>query len=152
MAITLQMVTDRTEQDVIDATATVASVQAGGDVPDDYESLKGRYNISDLNRVESAVQALTDEFTALGYSCPLVTKQWSYGDYFTQMDFDRYLANIAWLRGLVAQQSTTPETPEHYKPYTNANAIEQILVDLNDALTRMQKSWYYSGEIYCGEV
>ena len=36
--------------------------------------------------------------------------------------------------------------------YEEANDIEKILLAVDDAITRISKSWYYSGDIYAGEV
>lgn len=36
--------------------------------------------------------------------------------------------------------------------YTVANNIEKILVDINQLLINMAADWFYSGEVYSGEV
>ena len=49
---------------------------------------------------------------------------------------------------------TTPEAPGSMAglTYTEANSIEQILLDLDTLLTNAALAWYQSGEIYAGEV
>ena len=49
---------------------------------------------------------------------------------------------------------STPETPETIRQlnYIRANNIEQILMDLDQLITNIHKSWYFSGEIYAGET
>lgn len=67
---------------------------------------------------------------------------------------DAYIANVAALRGTVAVLPTTPATPESMKllDYIKANNIEKILVDINQLLSNMAAAWFYSGEVYSGEV
>ena len=36
--------------------------------------------------------------------------------------------------------------------YIEANNIEQILLDVDALLTLISQGWYYSGEIYAGEI
>jgi len=36
--------------------------------------------------------------------------------------------------------------------YIQANNIEKILEDVNTLTTNMIAAWYYSGDLYCGEV
>ena len=36
--------------------------------------------------------------------------------------------------------------------YVKANNIEQILLDLDALIDKLIKSWYFSGELYTGEV
>lgn len=48
----------------------------------------------------------------------------------------------------------TPAVPETAQMLTwdKANDIEQILLDVENTISRLKLSWFYSGEIYCGEV
>ena len=36
--------------------------------------------------------------------------------------------------------------------YAEANDIERILLDIDAQIERLRKSWYFSGELYAGEV
>ena len=36
--------------------------------------------------------------------------------------------------------------------WEEANAIESILLAVDEAVTRMSQAWYYSGDLYAGEV
>ena len=67
---------------------------------------------------------------------------------------ETYRQNIATLRRQIAVMRSTPETPDTIRQlnYIRANNIEQILVDLDRLLTNIEKSWYFSGELYAGEV
>lgn len=133
----LTLITDRTAMDVAQKTA------------------KGFYNATDLNRVGAAVEYVAGRFQALGYDCPVsVKKDWSESDTPTAGQMETYRQNIATLRRQIAVMQSTPETPEtmRFLDYIKANHIEQILRDLDRLIINMQKSWYFSGEVYAGEV
>jgi hypothetical protein len=118
--------------------------------------MKGRYSYTDMNRVESAVATLANQFVEKGYlTTPLSTKtDWNLWSVPTKTDMQRYLGNVATLRSLVTVYPTTPEVPtvNQRLDYQRANDIEQILTDIYDILEKTPQSWYYSGEIHSGEV
>ena len=133
----LTLITDRTAEDVAQKTA------------------KGFYNATDLNRVGSAVEYVAGRFQALGYDCPgSIKKDWSESDTPTASQMETYRQNIATLRRQIAVMQSTPETPETIRQlnYIRANNIEQILLDLDALIDKLMKSWYFSGELYAGEV
>lgn len=133
----LTLITDRTAGDVANKTA------------------KGFYNASDLNRVGAAVQYVAERFAAQGYKVAVSPKtDWLASDIPTASELETYRQNIATLRGLIAVMKSTPETPDSMAglTYTEANDIEQILLDLDTLLTNAALAWYQSGEIYAGEV
>lgn len=130
------LITDRTRADVLNQTD------------------KGFYNASDLNRVGAAVQYVAERFTAQGYAVAVSSKtDWLASDIPTASELETYRQNIAALRALLAVMPTTPETPDSMAglTYTEANDIEQILLDL-DALLTNAAAWYQSGELFAGEV
>lgn len=131
------LVTDRTAVDVAQGTD------------------KGFYNASDLNRVGAAVEYVAGRFAALGYACPVtVKKDWLTSDTPTQRQMETYRQNIVTLRGQIAVMASTPETPASMAGlnYVKANDIEQILLDLDALIDKLIKSWYFSGDLYAGEV
>ena len=133
----LTLITDRTAEDVANKTA------------------KGFYNASDLNRVGAAVQYVAERFAAQGYAVTVSPKtDWLASDIPTASELETYRQNIATLRALLAVMPTTPEAPDSMAglTYTEANSIEQILLDLDTLLTNAALAWYQSGEIYAGEV
>lgn len=133
----LTLVTDRTAMDVASKTA------------------KSFYNAADLNRVGAAVEYVAGRFQSLGYDCPVsVKKDWSESDTPTASQMETYRQNIATLRRQIAVMQSTPETPETIRQldYIRANNIEQILLDLDALINKLIKSWYFSGELYAGEV
>lgn len=133
----LSLITDRTRADVANQTD------------------KGFYNASDLNRVGAAVEYIAGRFAALGYACPVtVKKDWLTSDAPTASQLETYRQNIVTLRGRIAVMASTPEAPASMAGlnYVKANDIEQILLDLDALITNITKSWYFSGELYAGEV
>ena len=79
---------------------------------------------------------------------------WYESDVPTASLLARYRANVAAVRAVLRLPEGTPETPETIRQlnYIRANNIEQILMDLDRLITNIQKSWYFSGELYAGEV
>lgn len=133
----LSLITDRTAEDVANKTA------------------KGFYNATDLNRVGAAVEYVAGRFQVLGYDFSVsVKKDWSESDTPTVSQMEVYRQNIATLRRQIAVMQSTPETPEtmRFLDYIKANDIERILLDLDTLLDKLTKSWYFSGELYAGEV
>ena len=93
---------------------------------------KGAYNYSDLNRVERAVAEISD-LAGLGLTTKTDWKMW---DIPTASDMSRYLANIASIRALVADD-TVPIAPASMNnlTYSEANNIELILSAAYASLT-----------------
>ena len=118
--------------------------------------MKGCYNFSDMNRVELAVQELSERLTELGYTPPaLQTKTtWSTVDVPTKADFDRYFGNVDALKQVLPTFPSTPATPTTAQrfDYLKANDLEKILLDIDTAATNLMQSWYFSGDIFAGEA
>ncbi len=154
----LQLITDRTKEDV----ARVLKLSEKGlenmttaELEEYLSGLKGAYNASDLNRVESAVKYIADRFTVVGMHPEVdVHVLWDSSMYPDPAEMDRYLANIITLRALLPMAEDVPQVPPDMDKlnYEEANDIEKILLAVDDAITRISKSWYYSGDIYAGEV
>ena len=152
------LITDRTQTDVDRHAELKAKGWQGmtDDEKSEWEtSLKGAYNYTDMNRVESAVEYVSNRLTEAGYVVtPIVKKNWNRTDKPTLSDLQRYMKNIADIRAALATFSTTPEAPSTEKKltYQMANAMEQILIDVDDLITRMINAYFYSGDLYSGEV
>ena len=130
------LVTDRTSADV---TA---------------QNAKGTYNAADLNRVGEAMNYVADRLRSAGYDPHISPKtDWKETDWPTPQTMERYLRDVSTLRGLLTQMETTPDVPKSMEKLTHwtANDIEQILMDLNDSITRLKAAMFYAGEIYSGE-
>ena len=154
----LNLITDRTERDVerwrlLHSKGFEALTQ---DEKAEWQSaMKGAYNFTDMNRVESAVEFISHRLAELGYSVtPEVKTVWTVKDYPTKADMDRYFANVALLRSILPMYSTTPATPTTRKKmdYLVANDVEHILSDVDRRITGIKQSWFYSGDIFTGEI
>lgn len=152
------LITDRTQADV----DRYAELRAKGwhgmtdEEKTEWEtSLKGAYNHTDMNRVESAVEYVANRLTEAGYVVlPVVKKNWTGSDKPTLDDIKRYMKNIADIRAALTIFATTPEAPTTGKrlTYQMANDMEQILIDIDDLISRMASAYFYSNDLYSGEV
>lgn len=118
-------------------------------------NMKGAYNYTDLNRVEDAVQYLANKLRERGYRADVsARKTWTMSSLPTLSDMNTYLENIKILRNAFATLSTTPQAPSTIKGFTykEANAIEQIIVDVDQLLDNMMSAWFFSGDLFSGEV
>lgn len=156
-----QLITDRTQNDVEEAKRIRAKL-ASGEVLTDAESaayfagLRGCYNASDMNRVGNAVRYIADRLNAEGYGVVVHPRiGWTMKDIVRKSDWKAYLDEVQKLRYVLTLLPTTPEiTDAMYDgiDHIEANHIEQILVDLDTLITRMIAGFYYSGELFAGEV
>ena len=119
--------------------------------------MKGAYNATDLNRVGSALNYIRDRLADARYmQKTLFTAKtdWVAGDIPTPKELEDYLGFVSAIREALAQFATTPATPTYTGglDYQEANAIEKILVDVDQLITNAIASRYYCGELFCGEV
>lgn len=154
----LNLITDRTQADV-DRVRHLAQKGFGNMTADEktewLNGLKGAYNASDLNRVGAAVAYVAGRLTGYGYAVSVSPRQdWQVADIPTQESMMAYLADVAALRAALTVAADTPEVPEDMERLTwqEANDIEKILVDVDELLTHMAAAWFYSGDLYAGEV
>lgn len=121
-------ITDRTAQDV--ATRTE----------------KGFYNVSDVQRVNSYIQYLSD---VLGLNLTVISV--SLGQALTRSQIDAILSNINAIRAVWYVASDTPQTPIAVNwNYQKANNIEKILKALDEFYQSSQIDKIYSGTFRAG--
>ena len=142
------LVTDRTQADV------------------DAGNAKGSYNAADLNRVDAALEELYALLQSMGYLVPGYMRiridrtdgrdayTWYADDKPAAGQLGQYLANVAALRAVLTLRGGTPGTPETMSglTYAKANDIERILAVVDEALGKISAAWYYSGDLYSGEL
>lgn len=155
----MQLITDRVQADVERMAYLAGRVSAGtataAELAEWQSDLKGAYNASDLNRVGAAVAYVAGRLNGYGYYVSVNPKQdWTGSDIPTAGQLAAYLRDVAALRGAIAVMDSTPPTPESASGLTwqEANNIEQIILDVDELLTRMAAAWFYSGDLYAGEV
>ena len=151
------MVTDRKQSDVDGLLAMLDRVRRGVETEADRAALadpnlKGGYNYTDMNRVGEAVRYLADRLRAAGYQVSVSAKTgWSEDDWFCPSSLGQYLGNIKALRGTLATYPDTPQAPEGPAlTWKQANAIEQILVDLESTINAMLLTRVPCGPAACG--
>ena len=155
----LVFVTDRTQAD-IDYLRRLRA-KPWSEMKDEEEadwnsaSLKGAYNYTDLNRVETAVATLASELTGLGFPVFVNTKtNWNLWDVPTAPVMLRYLQNLIILQNAVdVFAGLTPTLPPEMKnlDFDGANRIEQMLQTIDGWIIGMKNNTKYSGEYFCGE-
>jgi hypothetical protein len=154
------LITDRAVFDV-EAVKTLANAIKAGTATEEqvrqYLNVhqKGAYTYEDLNRVERAVGYVSERLHEFGYLPTLLTvTDWSVSDKPNESDFSRYFNNVARIRAALTVWRTTPEAPTSVLGFDvdKANALEQILVDVDNILDHIQASWFYAGDLYSGEV
>lgn len=154
----LVLITDRTQQDVGRIRELAKKLNVGTATVEELAEwnsivLKGSYDYSDLNRVGDAVQYLSEILKSHGYDCPVSPKlDWSESGRGAPSDMAQYLQNVQTLRGILTLLPETPNVPADMEKLTwqEANAIEQILVDLESTIKTMLKTRVACGDAYCG--
>lgn len=152
------LITDRAAQDV--DRVKILAEKAWQDMTTEERTewlspLKGAYNYTDLNRVEEAVAYVAERLGAYGYiSYQPFVRQWSSEDIPNSTDLARYFGNVAMLRRAVSVWASTPAAPSGVDGFgaNEANALEQILLDVDLVLTRISQAWFYSNDLYSAEV
>lgn len=158
----LELITDRTAADVAEAKRLRDKLLAGEALTDEefarYSAgLRGCYNASDMNRVGAAVRYVANRLNAEGYGAHVSPKtDWQMEYAVRQSDWNKYLDEVRHLRRKLTLMRTTPQITDGMysglKNHAEANAIEQILVDLDWMLTNIIRDYIYAGEVFAGEV
>lgn len=79
---------------------------------------------------------------------------WYEEDTPTLAQTQRYIQNVSNLRSVLHLPENTAEPPEDMIDFTitEANNIESILLTIQDWFLRLEQAWFYSGDLYSGEV
>lgn len=151
-----KLVTDRTAADV-EYAKELGLKNLSGMTDDEIlkwmASLKGAYNITDLSRVENAVLYVIERLHTAGWYLAVESKlDWTYSDYPSVSEMQRYLNNIRLLRNSLP--TGLPKVADSILrfSYVEANDIERILEMLDEAVVNIMKNVFYVSEIYSGEV
>ena len=137
MSIIGTLITDRTQEDV------------------DARNGKGTYNASDLNRVAAAMNYVAGRLESAGYGPHISPKTgWKDDDWVDPSAQAVYLGYLTELRSQFAMMQTTPPVPNDMEKltYQEANDIEKILEDIDRLLNNAAQAWFYSGDLFSGEV
>ena len=122
------LITDRTTQDVTTGTK------------------KGFYNVSDIQRINSYIQYLSD---VLGLN--LTVTDVSLGQALTRTQMQSIIDNVNAIRAAWYVANDTPQTPIAVNwDYVKANNIEKILKALDEFYQSTQIDKLYSGTFRAG--
>ncbi len=129
----------------------------GGGAADDVRSYGGGWSGSSYKAYSWSLNpdAQGEDGANLGNgNAHIYREAWSAGDIPRKSDLDRYLRNIRLLRDAVAVYPSTPSAPPGMDRLTwqEANSMEKILADLDEIITNMAAAWFYSGDLYAGEI
>ena len=116
-----------------------------------------------MNRVGAAMEYVAYRLKAQGYDPHINPKtDWKDGEWVDPEAQAVYLGDLAELRKQFAMMESTPEVPPRILAtgintndgltHTWANNIEQILEDIDLLLTNAAQAWFYSGDLFSGEV
>lgn len=115
------------------------------------------YGWTDMNRVAEAMEYVASRLNSCGYNVTVAPRRFTREDLPTEAVFEEYMAQLQQLRDAITLIVTTPPVPgvSRSRPYMTvqeANDIEQILKDIDHLITNMTAAWFYSGDLYAGEV
>ena len=123
-----KLITDRTSQDVAQRTQ------------------KGFYNVSDITRINSYIEYLSDVLD-LNLTVTAVTL----GQTLTRAQMDSIINNINTIRQAWYVSRETPQTPLAMNwDYNKANDVEKILKALDEFYQSVQIDKLYSGTFRAG--
>lgn len=112
-------------------------------------TLKGQYNASDLNRVETWSRYLADELNSVGYDIQITTKtNWTSSDMRTASEMERVRGNIQKIMQGYYYITTIVANAEYFD-YNKANNFEKILFEIWNMMLGME-GWYVYGGVANG--
>lgn len=162
------LVYDRTAEDVAEIRRLLAKLdpETGDGLTAAEQAkwdagLKGAYNYTDLNRVESAVKTLAAALTVAGYPVEITPvlkggkaedREWQEGDIVRRAQWTTYLGNVQRLRDAYYTLAETGELPApgDKLKYTGANTIEKVLADIDLLLDGMKSIYRRAGTFTAG--
>jgi len=116
---------------------------------------KGFYRHTDLNRVQAAVLAVRARYLDMGYNAvPLPDfRTWAENDIPRWPQMDAYIRAVRSLDGMIPVPDAPflPQSPDRLD-WRGANAIEKFLERMDDSADRIAGAWFYSDEVFSGEV
>ena len=149
------MITDRTYSDVERAIRIRAEKILKFIEPTEEERAvleRGFATISTIQRIEEKQREIFFRLKELGYfGAEIETKEWRDGDVFYMEDLRRIIKNDMALIGSFSKKKTTPSRISEEYSIHSFNALEKILVDLEEIISSVVSNYKFVGENYCGE-
>lgn len=115
------------------------------------------YDWRDMNRVAEAMEYVAARLRSCGLNVTVNPRRFTRTDFPSESVFLHYIEQLRKLYDSLTLFITTPPVPgvSHSQPYMTvqeANDIEIILLDIDVLVTNMAAAWFYSGDLYAGEV
>lgn len=114
---------------------------------------KGAYNYADFNRVGEAIKFIANLYNQYGYDVVVSPKtDFKIGEIPSVEQLQHYIDDIHRISTIVTLFESTPSIPTSIDNLTwkSANAIEQMLIDVNSILESMITTFVPCGEAICG--
>ena len=151
------MIYNRTQTDVDNAISIRANkIQNGLELSADEISImeRGTITINTLNRIEDKQDELKNLINQMGYfnTKTIFNRQWSYDDFFDEVNFNRILGNLRILKNAFFVYSNTPPIPTANYSYQNINDLEKILYDMDIMISDIKSRYRQCGTFECGEA
>lgn len=112
-------------------------------------------DVEDLNRVAKAMDYVARRLQGCGCIVKISPKgDWTMTDMVFKHAGKHLLEDLNTIWNELALFHTTPIVPKGKKPFDaqEANDIEKILLDIERVIQKIEASWFYSAELYAGEV
>ena len=136
-----ELIYDRTQSDVNYALNN----------PGSTSFLKGTYNYTDLNRIESWCEYIAQQLNLYNYFVNITTKtDWTMEDFPTKSELKRIRDNVESLKNAFISFTNVPDSLEKMT-YEKANDLEKVLYEIDKLIKNMIASFLYSGTFYSGE-
>lgn len=151
----LNLITDRTSADVAYAKSFQGREwdKLSSEQKAEYLlGLRGAYSYTDFNRVENAVQYLSDLLNAYSYKNKVNTKtDWTADDIQKVSEIQRYIDNIAELKDkYYSNVEGEMPTTSTWLTVEGANYLEKILVNIEEIISKMEAVFRYSNTFNSG--
>lgn len=156
----IRLVTDRTTADV-NAIRELSKIGLKGWTAEQHAeyllaAARGSYNRTDINRVVAAMRYLDERLDEMGYQSGYIDQRndWTKEEYFREPDIRKYLGSAQAAKDRFKHLLVLPDVPPDMQDMTvtDANDIERILVVIDSLIPYIKKSYWYTNEIFCGEV
>lgn len=152
----LDLITDRQQSD-FDLWLTLSQIE-WADMTSQQKAIwtapmKGAYNYTDFNRVGAAMLTLQALIASVGYAAQVnVRTDYAMGEWPTHAETVSYIQSLKNLKAVVPITTVPPPDTMDDGTVVAWNNIEQILLDVEDAIIRITSAWFYADEIYAGEI
>jgi len=115
------------------------------------DGVRGAYNTTDYNRVETAVAYLDAVLRAMGYVAGIgsIKTSWTVEDLANETELARYLGNVRAIRDRLYLSNDLPDSMGGLT-LDGANAIEKALTAADDAAAKIPAAYIHSGTTYSG--